>query len=664
MRFRLYPSRLSGKIFGSIVVLLLLVIGVVMGTLYWRGQPQVVQSSSALIEQTGQAIARQLATQLARIQGVTVSLARLAEALPHDVSLYQQVAPGVIDDQGNAALVGGGIWPEPDQFTSGVQRRSFFWARDAQGKLEYTDEYNAASGPGYHDEGWYVSARGKPGNACVWSEAYRDPVSGALMVTCSVPYQSGQGFAGVVTTDMTLDNFAGFLEKNGTSTGGYAFALDHQGQVLYFPGLKASTSTLSLKELISQQAWLQPLAVGLANQDQTPSLSIDLPEDHQLGTAARASLFVMPDTGWVIGIVTPLGRYTAIARAMMADILMFLLPLLIAALALAWVGIRKIIGRLDATRLALSEISEGDGDLTRRLPEDDRDEITEIAKAFNRFVDKMSGILYGVRRSSHSVARAAAHLDEAHQTLSGRTTEQAAALEQSAAAMEELKSTVHQNTDSIHVADDMAEQAAAAAGENSATMQKVVQVMGDIEHASQKVAEIINVIDGISFQTNILALNAAVEAARAGEQGRGFAVVAGEVRALAQRSAAASHEIKDLISASVTSVQTGGGLVRQAGQSLEDLTSNVLKTRTAIAEIRSAGEEQRKGLDEVTQAVTQMDQAVQQNAALMLDAARTTQALNGQSAQLEKLVSAFQLQDQETQDDSASPRPSVSLLQR
>lgn len=183
------PVRLSQRLTLGCIVLLILTALAVFAVMALRGQPRVVAASGELIEQTGSAIVRQLALQLARIEGVTASLAHLAEVLPREEPLYLNSLPNLIDSQGDKAIAGGGVWPEPNAFSEGTARRSFFWARGADGRLAYSDDYNAADGPGYHNDGWYTGARSSPAGQCLWSEAYKDVFTGVPMVTCSVPYQ-------------------------------------------------------------------------------------------------------------------------------------------------------------------------------------------------------------------------------------------------------------------------------------------------------------------------------------------------------------------------------------------------------------------------------------------------------------------------------------------
>lgn len=328
---------------------------------------------------------------------------------------------------------------------------------------------------------------------------------------------------------------------------------------------------------------------------------------------------------------------------MMRDVLEVLIPVMTLLLVGSWLVVRRLIARLDDTRQALDDIAQGDGDLTRRLEVKGKDEISAIAEAFNLFVDKIAAILLTVRSSSEVVANNAVSLADSNTELSTRVTQQAAALEESAAAMEQLNATVHQNAGNTQLADELSESTAQTANRCGDVMHGVISTMDNVSASSGRMVEIVSVIDSIAFQTNILALNAAVEAARAGDAGRGFAVVASEVRTLAQRSATAAQEIKALIDESVSHVNDSSEQIHHAGDRLQELVGHVRQVRQLMGEIRVAGEEQRKGVAEVTLAVTEMDSTVQQNASLIDDAAARTQILKAEAEELALQVSSFKL---------------------
>lgn len=570
-----YPTRISTRLTIGGILLLAVTTLVIVAIMLWRGQPRVVEINTALIEETGQGLTRQLSTVLSRIEGETVSLSRLAEVLPNDESLYQSVVPHLIGEDSHSIITGGGIWPEPNAFTPGVDKRSFFWARNAEGKLDFSNDYNAEGSAGYHNESWYQHAKGHSQNSCLWSDVYQDASSGVNMVTCSIPYQLAGKFAGVATTDIRLDNVATFMQQQGNSTGGYAFVVDKQGQILYFPQAD-QTKYKTFSDLAQSAHWLAPVEAGLKSLRATDGVkTITLESDNVLNAPSRVMLFPMADTGWVVGLVTPETRIVGLAKVMMQDVLEVLIPIMTVLLVGSWLVVRRLISRLDDTRRALDDIAQGEGDLTRRLDVRGKDEISDIAEAFNLFVDKISAILITVRSSSVVVANNAVSLADSNMELSSRVTQQAAALEESSAAMEQLNATVHQNASNTQLADELSDNTAQTANRCGDVMQGVISTMDNVSASSGRMVEIVAVIDSIAFQTNILALNAAVEAARAGDAGRGFAVVASEVRTLAQRSATAAQEIKALIDESVSHVGSSSQQIHNAGERLEELVNNV-----------------------------------------------------------------------------------------
>jgi len=327
---------------------------------------------------------------------------------------------------------------------------------------------------------------------------------------------------------------------------------------------------------------------------------------------------------------------------------------LLAGAAAAYFIARSILGQLggepgDAMVVA-QRIAEGD--LARDIPLRAGDQHSIMA-ALAAMQESLRRIIVDVRGSTGAIATASAQIASGNHDLSSRTEQQASSLEETAASMEQMTATVRQNADNAQQANQLAVSASSVAQQAGEVVQQVIQTMDSIHTSSRRIVDIIGVIDGIAFQTNILALNAAVEAARAGEQGRGFAVVASEVRSLAQRSAAAAKEIKSLIDDSVRNVETGGAQVQQAGTTMANVVGSVKRVTDIVGEIAAASSEQRQGIEQVNQAITQMDQVTQQNAALVEEAAAATQSMESQARNLQLVVGTFRLQAGNVQHELA-----------
>ena len=317
-----------------------------------------------------------------------------------------------------------------------------------------------------------------------------------------------------------------------------------------------------------------------------------------------------------------------------------------AGVSAAFLITRSLLGQLGGepsyAAVIAGKIAGGDLTVEIAVREGDR---TSLMSAMRTMRDSLVAIVDQVRHGTDTIATAANQIATGNLDLSARTESQASALEQTAASMEQLTGTVKQNAANAHEADALARSASQVARDGGAVVAEVVQTMGGINASSKKIVDIIGVIDGIAFQTNILALNAAVEAARAGEQGRGFAVVASEVRNLAQRSASAAKEIKLLINESVNKVDAGARLVDQAGQTMEQVVTSVQRVSTIIAEITNASREQTTGIEQINEAVMQMDNVTQQNAALVEEAAAAASSMSDQSKHLIRIVRVFNLPD-------------------
>ncbi|MBJ4953886.1 methyl-accepting chemotaxis protein [Salmonella enterica subsp. enterica serovar Goldcoast] len=334
----------------------------------------------------------------------------------------------------------------------------------------------------------------------------------------------------------------------------------------------------------------------------------------------------------------------------------------LAAIVAVWFGIKlTLISPMNRLIESIRHIASGD--LVKRIEVEGSNEIGQLAESLRHMQGELMNTVGDVRNGANAIYSGASEIAMGNNDLSSRTEQQAASLEETAASMEQLTATVKQNAENARQASHLALSASETAQKGGKVVDNVVQTMRDIASSSQKIADIISVIDGIAFQTNILALNAAVEAARAGEQGRGFAVVAGEVRNLAQRSAQAAREIKSLIEDSVSRVDVGSTLVESAGETMDEIVNAVTRVTDIMGEIASASDEQSRGIDQVGLAVAEMDRVTQQNASLVEESAAAAAALEEQASRLTQAVAVFRIQhDQHRARDVTAAKP-VSTVQ-
>jgi methyl-accepting chemotaxis protein len=514
-----------------------------------------------------------------------------------------------------------------------------YWTRGAGGKIN-VEPIVFVSTPGGND--WYEVP--KASGRAHFTEPYPYPINGkqVQIATLAAPIMVKGQFKGAVTGDFPLTTLGEILAGLKMMDEGTLSLISNRG--LYASNKDHARNGKKADDLPAE-------ALAAVSQGKSYEYLDDKGLVHVL-----QPLRVSPDIApWAISLTFPHSVATAPARELAGYAAVVSVLCAVAAAFVMVMVQRRLTRPLRVLGHAMTDLASGNADLSARLAVRGKDELAEIASGFNVFVAKIQDVLARVRISSDAVAIASDEIRQGNADLSVRTEQQAGALEETAASMEELNGTVKQNADNARQANQLASSASDIATRGGEVVSQVVDTMASISDASKKVVDIIGVIDGIAFQTNILALNAAVEAARAGEQGRGFAVVATEVRNLAQRSAAAAKEIKALIGDSVDKVSMGTMLVEEAGKTMHEVVSSVRRVSDIVAEISAASSEQSTGIAQVNQAIVQMDGVTQQNAALVEEAAAAAESLQQQAATLVALVGEFRLEAAGEEQGAARP---------
>ena len=492
---------------------------------------------------------------------------------------------------------------------------------------------------------WYQQASGS--DKVVLTEPYIDDSTKKPVITFAKAVKEGGQTTAVVASDVYMDGVVATLKRIKPTPSGFALLVSSDGRVMAHPN-----PALLLKPATELAPVLTPAGLKTLSAAGTGWLE---------GQAGDQALLLrgapVVGTDWMLVVASDAGEALAPLKSLLLKAVGVTVVMVALAGALMGGMVSRMLGGLHRTREAMDEVGAGGGDLTRRLPAEGEDEVAQIANAFNTFAEKLQGIMRDVNASTGSIGTASSEIAMGAQDLSQRTEQTASNLQQASSAMDNLTAAVRQTAESATTANQLAASAAEAAAKGGSVVGQVVSTMQDINASSRRISDIIGVIDGIAFQTNILALNAAVEAARAGEQGRGFAVVAGEVRSLAQRSAEAAKEIKGLIGASVERVAAGSSLVQEAGAAMDEIVAGVRRVSDIIGEISAAAREQSEGIGSVNATMNQLDQATQQNAALVEESAAAAESLKDQAQRLAAIIAVFKVGQGAPAPVVAAPKP-------
>lgn len=488
------------------------------------------------------------------------------------------------------------------------------------------DDYDPTTRP------WYQMAA-NAGHAILTTPYADASAEGGLVVSIAVPAIENNQVQAVIAADIGLDAIIKSTNSLKPTSNSFAYLVSGEGKIIAHPD-----STLSLKDAtnVFSKYGISQLKQVASQDKQLASASLN---NQQYWLKAKQ----IAGTDWILVIALNQADILAGVNNMQIQaISTSIFMIVLAAIALT-ILVRILLKRLGSLRDALQNIASGEGDLTQRLDTSGNDELAEVGKSFNLFVEKIAATLRSIRDTVESVHIASNEIAAGNTDLARRTESSAASLQETSSSMQEISSTIQQTADASVSAAQLANNTSTAASNGGKIMHQVVNTMQSINDESKHINEIINVIEGIAFQTNILALNAAVEAARAGTYGTGFAVVAAEVRSLAQRSAQSAKEIKELIENNVRHVGEGSELVEKAGIAMGDIVTEVNHVTAIIDEIKVATKEQSLGISQIEIAVQQLDGSTQQNAALVQESAAAADSLLEQARRLAAAIAGFKL---------------------
>lgn len=647
--FRTSQAQYSIFVTAFFAVLLLMTVAVI----HYFVTPDLKRAEGIVVSHIVNEIAVKITEQLKQVEAQSRSITQTVALM--DSAAIDTLQPGLVDQYSDPNVFGGGIWPLPQKRDPEREKFSTFFARDETKKLVVNTHWNSPESLKYWEQPWFLAGARATKGSCPWAKAYKDSASAQPRTNCAMPIYKNNELWGVSTIDVTLGFFNRLVADMESAVHGEILLIEADGKIV-------SNSTWIKSEIVlknvAEVASISPMVAELQRVLPQAQGATELMSEY-VDDGKHFTLFLkkIPGSPWLLATGLPTEMLTQQSDRILVKLGFVQIPMALLLLVLIIGGIRLLMRRLANLKDNIDALSAGDADLTKRLVGGGGHEFNEVAVSFNVFIERLQKILQRIAESTSMIASASREIASGNQDLSVRTETQASSLDKTASSMTGLTSTVKQNADNANEANQLALDASSVAVRGGTVVSQVVETMGSINESSKKIVDIISVIDGIAFQTNILALNAAVEAARAGEQGRGFAVVATEVRNLAQRAAGAAKEIKALIVASVEKVETGTGLADQAGRTMNEVVSSVQNVTAIMKAILEASQEQSRGIAQVNISITQLDSATQQNSALVEEASAAAMALQEQAANLENIVRMFKLYDVQ----SSSSRGTVSV---
>lgn len=599
--------------------------------------PHLNEMGHKFVDREVTSVASLIAQKLLHVEAQERSISQAAAG--GDAAQIDVLLPFLMDQYGDQNIIGGGVWPLPRKRDVDRERYSTFVTRDPKtGEMRSNEYWNSDKAPKYWEQPWFKNGQMAKRGVCIWAAAYINEVSPIPRTNCDMGIYRGNELYGVATINISLGFFRDLADQMEKNLGGMVFILERDGKIIaHGSHHNENLSLKNTKDLSGGSSFARYISSNLPASGQQ-SMSGEFDNDGESYTVFVKQIEGSP---WYMVAGVPTASLTANTSIVLQRLALVQAPILIALLFLMTFGINTIRRRLATLRTHIDDLSSGDADLTKRVPEVGGQEFEDIGKSLNKFIIRLEDVVHDVSICTESVHAASIEIANGNMDLSSRTEQQAASLEETAASMLQLTQAVRSNAEHTSEAHILASRANKASGHSEEKILEMVKTIKRVSDSSSQISDITGVIEGIAFQTNILALNAAVEAARAGEHGRGFAVVASEVRTLAQRASTAAKEIKLQIGTSVEVIQ----LCEDRGDEVRKIIAETKQAIACVSEkievISSSSSEQSRGLLEINGAVAQMDIVTQQNAALVEESAAAAKSLESQSTQLRNVVSQF-----------------------